>query len=343
MPGDPGNLKPAQPARYEMDPRPHRPVLPGNAQWEGPVTMPPHIVLPRNAEWERHVKMRKMQAARAPQPAAGHPSSQHQVQQPGQGHTAPEPQHPILPGNAEWIPILRHVAGRKGSAARAPQPACTQASSQLPAQWPAEGHPALTLRDLQRRNTDRAKAVAQALEPKVAPAEFTVLYMSVPDPRSILKAVGRERDLRVLNILRALGIAPLVSGASLMPGGKIQLVCRAGAAETVREVLVDTNATLHNIMDPFARPPHSRLTPEKDLELTACRLALLCRLSRARNYHEAVLTGASPEMRQAATAAFCKITKNDQALLGHEGRWYSAACNPGGDCEGDTVMEATSI
>jgi hypothetical protein len=167
--------------------------------------------------------------------------------------------------------------------------------------------------------------------------------MGVPDPRSILKAVGRERDLRVLNILRALGIAQLVSGASLMPGGKIQLVCRAGAAETVKEALAETNATLHNIADPFAQPPHSRQSCEKDLELTARRLALLCRLSRARNYHEAVLTGASPEMRQAITTAFRKITNNDLALLGHKGRWYTATQNPGGDHEGDTVMEAISI
>ena len=287
VPGDPGNPKPAQPAMYEKDPMPPRPVLPGNAEWEGPVTMPPHpvrpgnaewegpvtmpphLVLPRYAEWEEHVKMRKLQAARAPQPAAVHPSSQHPAQQPAERHAAPEPQHPILPGNAEWIPILRHVAGRKAGAARAPQPAGTQAFGQPPAHRPAEGRPALTVRDLQRRKADRAKAVAQALEPRVTPAEFTVLYMGVPDPRSILKAVGRERDLRVLNILRALGIAQLVSGASLMPGGKIQLVCRAGAAETVKEALAETNATLHNIADPFAQPPHSRQSCEKDLELTA--------------------------------------------------------------------------
>lgn len=199
--------------------------------------------------------------------------------------------------------------------------------------------PRPSARDLQKRHTESTKAVEQALAPRALPALFTMLYMEVPDPRRILKAVGRERELTVTNVLRELGIAKLVSGASIMPGGRIQLVCRMGAAESVRQALVDTTATLHTDTDPFAPPRHSPRQPEADMQLTARRLALLCRLSKARNYHQTILEGASPDMRAAILASYRKITGSPRALLGHEGRWYSTHQAPAqGNWQGDAQM-----
>jgi len=166
-------------------------------------------------------------------------------------------------------------------------------------------------------------AVGAALEHKAEPARFELLYVEVPNPRSLLRAKGRERDARVVGVLRALGIDRYVSGASVMPGGTIQLVCMLGAAAMVKEIVPTTNAILKAVLDPFAQPAHSHFNIEKDTKLTARRTALLCRLSWARNYHETVLEGASPDMRAAVLTEYRSLVRNNKALLGHEGRWYS--------------------
>jgi len=206
--------------------------------------------------------------------------------------------------------------------------------------WPArQPKRPPTEKELKKRHAEREVAVGAALEHKAEPARFEVLYVEVPNPRSLLRAKGRERDARVVGVLRALGIDKYVSGASVMPGGTIQLVCMLGAAAMVKEIVPTTNATLKVVANPFARPAHSHFDIEKDTKLTARRTALLCRLSRARNYHEAVLEGASPLMRTAVLTEYRGLVRNNKALLGHEGRWYSTTHSPPtGGHEDDETM-----
>jgi hypothetical protein len=176
---------------------------------------------------------------------------------------------------------------------------------------------------LQKRRGAAAKAAEQALADKAAPADFRSVFVELKDPRGLLRAQGRERELAVRVLLQTLGIDKLVSGASLAPGGVLQLVCRLGAAVSVEEAMAEAGLKTKPSLDPFKRIPHSRLSAEVETEKTALRAAFLCRQSQARNYHEAVLHGATPEQRAQVLVAYRKLVRKPDALLGHEGRWYA--------------------
>ena len=75
----------------------------------------------------------------------------------------------------------------------------------------------------------------------------------------------------------------------------MQVVCMEGAATQLRRVLATSLIKIVEDVEPFAQPAHSPRTEQHDTALTARRLAYLCRQSKARNFHEAVLQGAPEE------------------------------------------------
>jgi hypothetical protein len=200
-----------------------------------------------------------------------------------------------------------------------------------------------TPEQLKKRQLQVDKIAEQALSDRVTPAEFRMVYVELKDPRGLLRSTGRVRELAITQLLRAIGIAHLVSGASLVPGGVLQLVCRLGAALSVEEAICEARLKLRTDINPFARIPHSRLSPEVEMEKLAKRLAFLCLKSQARNFHEAVLKGATPEQRAKVLAAYRLLTKRAKAQLGHADHWYMASAGHQTPLAGSSIPDLPAV
>ena len=214
----------------------------------------------------------------------------------------------------EWTTVVKRGRGKapvQGHPATNSTPAGR--ATQKPAPGPAERKPIGVIR----------KAAIQALSAPSKAAEFESVFFKLPNPRELLSAEPRDRPRLLRAIIQRLDLKTYVSGISVIPGPVIQLVAMKGSIRYIRETLERNGLTAQTTADRFAKPPHSPQSETKALEMTARRLASLCRQSKSRNFQEEALLGATDILRSLVLKEYRRMTRNTTALLGHKGRWYA--------------------
>jgi len=153
--------------------------------------------------------------------------------------------------------------------------------------------------------------------------EFQKVFFQPVNTKPILDTPPRERLGIIRSILKRLQLHRMICGITIIPGPIIQLVCPAEAASAIRQALIDANMKIPTDPNPIATHPKSKMAPEEADRMTANRLASLCMQSRSRNFQETVLEGIPEALRLHVLHAYRAFTKQEEALLGHEGRPYS--------------------
>ncbi|KAJ3318015.1 hypothetical protein HDU93_004007 [Gonapodya sp. JEL0774] len=192
---------------------------------------------------------------------------------------------------------------------------------------PNEARPLVTL-------ADKKRAVDALVGTPAPPTEFVSVFIAFSDNAPLLRTEHHIRIKFIRAVLKRFKVDDSVTTFTMVPGLVVQLFVPIGHRTYVSEQLTKGGVTVLPTYDRFSRPPHSTNTNEFDLQMTAKRLAGICRSNASRNLHEEVLAGAPDELRRATLEAYRQAMKEPTAQLGHVGRWYAA---PAADVNGRRI------
>lgn len=226
----------------------------------------------------------------------------------------PTPREPPGPSQAQWTTVLGRNKG-KGRAIEStidPNPENTPAAPQ-----PLPKPPKRTTKH------EVERAATQTLTEPIKAAEFESVFFTLRDPRHFLSAKPQDRSRITRQIMHSLGLQKFISGVSVLPGPVVQVIAMKGSIQHIRSTLEHHKLQVKDIIDRYAKPLRSQQSDAQAQEMTARRLAALCRQSRSRNFQEEALKGASGDLHAQVLAVYRKSIRDPLALLGHKGRWYT--------------------
>ena len=164
----------------------------------------------------------------------------------------------------------------------------------------------------------RQEAARRLFQPVQEPLKFAAIRIAVTDTRPLRNVRGKEREKLLRETAKTLEISQWTACASTIGNSVIEFYVTSQAEAQARQRLRQQEVEILEDFDPFKQPAHATQSKEACKIATVKRLTHLCLIAKVRNLQDAILKGASQEIRSAVLQRYRDILQNPEAVLGRE-------------------------